>query len=168
MPGVYQFAAEFDHLVIRKVIAQREHAAADAFLRFEHARPHTLLAQAPGSGQSGDAGADDDHFVIRPRAHRIRYRAATREQGAGACALQQAAPASIKALRLHDVVEFVQRHAHVARCAGDGSGTLQQAEERRASHGGRFLVPFSGKRGVGTGRDTRLSGARRGPRLPRG
>jgi hypothetical protein len=45
--GIDQFAAEFDHLAVGEMVAQREHAPADAFLRLEYAHAHALLAQPP-------------------------------------------------------------------------------------------------------------------------
>ena len=135
MPGVDQLAAEFDHLAIGEMVAQRQHAPADAVLRFVHAHAHAGLAQPPRRGQAGDAGADDGDFIVRLRAHRQRQRLATGQQCAGARRLQQATTTMVDALRARGIVEFVERHAHVARCAGDGGGALQQAEQRGAAHG---------------------------------
>ena len=79
MVGVDQFAAEFDHLPVGEMIAQAQHPAADAVLRLEHAHRDSGLAQAPRRGQPGDAGADDDDFIVRSgdRWHRARSRPAS-------------------------------------------------------------------------------------------
>ena len=60
--GVDQLATEFDHLPVREMVAQAEHAAADARLRFVDARRHAGLAQAPRGAEARDARADDDDF----------------------------------------------------------------------------------------------------------
>ncbi len=63
MPGIDQLAAEFADLAIGEMVAQAEHASADALLGFVEAHADTGLAQAPGGGQSGDAGTHDDHLI---------------------------------------------------------------------------------------------------------
>ena len=63
MPGIDQLAAEFADLAIGKMVAQAEHASADAFLSLVDAHGDAGLAQPPRSGQSGDSGAHDDHLI---------------------------------------------------------------------------------------------------------
>jgi len=59
--GVNKLAAEFTHLIISKGVAEREHAAAHALLRFDDADRHAVLTQPIRGGEARDAGADDEH-----------------------------------------------------------------------------------------------------------
>jgi hypothetical protein len=93
--AVDQFAAEFDHLARWEMVAQAEHAAADARLRFEHAHRHARLAQAPRGGEARDAGADDHDRA--PSRVRARRRCAGGQRQARRRALQQAAARGIDA-----------------------------------------------------------------------
>jgi hypothetical protein len=94
---VDQLAAEFAHLAVGEMVAQREHAATDARLRLVHAHADPSLAQAMRAAQSGDAGADDDN-VIRPGGTTRQWHArASREceRGSRDRLLQEAAPRTI-------------------------------------------------------------------------
>ena len=58
MIGVHELAAEFaEHALIEIVLG--EHASAPTIARFKHNRLHAGGLQTIGSGQSGNAAADD-------------------------------------------------------------------------------------------------------------
>jgi hypothetical protein len=131
--GVDQLATELDHLPIGKMIAQAEHATTDAALRLEQSCTHPGLPQAPGRGEAGDAGADDDDLFTRRR-QRPRHLCASRQQHAGTCALQQATPRGIDPKSATMFVELVQGFARMRAGAGDACSALQQGKQRGAAH----------------------------------
>ncbi len=68
--------------------AQRVHAAAGARARLEHDDVGAARGETAGGGETGDAGADDDHVVHQPKRSTTGKSAsseATASEGAAAC-----------------------------------------------------------------------------------